>query len=503
MNRAPNRIRLETLLANGTHLWIQGSQDRQISLITSDSRLTNADSLFVAIKGSTRDGHNFITEAYSRGTRVFAIEDESRILKANDATFIVVPNTREFLDQSLCLFYGDPSQDLICIGVTGTNGKTTVTHLVELMLNAQNIPTAVMGTIDHHLGSKTFPTDLTTANPELLQKRIVEFKEEGAKALAMEVSSHALDQKRADSIKFNIAVFTNLTRDHLDYHASMQDYFNSKERLFNELLWKSSKFDRFSIINGDDPYGRWIKSDPQAHVFYYGLHDADFIIRPHSYSFEGTEFSIEFGERNFTIRSKMIGLHNAYNLTAAFAVGAALKLDLDQSVRALESYEGVKGRLERVANSRGLYVFVDYAHTDDALKNVLISLRDIRDQGAKSSKIITVFGCGGDRDRGKRPLMAKVAETFSDQVIVTSDNPRTESPSAIIQEITAGFSESYFRSSVRIEVDRAKAIALALGQAQLGDVVLIAGKGHEDYQILGKEKVHFSDAEVVRSIIIK
>lgn len=496
-----NPTLLKSILESVSHLKVTGQvKDIEISHITSDSRMCIPGSLFVAVKGAARDGHKFISNAYGNGARIFAVEDTANISNFEDAIFILVSNTREFLDQALCVFYQDPSKDLVCIGVTGTNGKTTITHLIELILNAQNLPTAVMGTIDHHLGNKKFPTEMTTPGPELLQKRIYEFKQAGAKALAMEVSSHALHQHRADSIKFDIAVFTNLTRDHLDYHATIQDYFAAKQRLFDDLLWKSSKFDRFAIINGDDFYGRWLKTDRNVQTFYYGQKNSDFLIRLRAHSFEGTEFAVEYNGRRYILNSKMIGLHNVYNLTAAFAVGAALKLDLEICARILEEYPGVPGRLEKIENSKGVHVFVDYAHTDDALKNVLESLKLIKDQASPQSKVITVFGCGGDRDRGKRPIMAKISQEYSDEVIVTSDNPRTEDPTQIINEVLLGFSPDYLQKSVRNVVDRKQAIALALNKSNAGDVVLIAGKGHEDYQIIGKDKIHFSDAEIVREL---
>lgn len=479
------------------------------SSITSDSNQVKQGSVFVAIKGQQSDGHAFIKSALNSGATMVVVENLPKEAKPlsfdlheiEGALALRVQSSREFLDKALHVFYGEPSLEMICIGVTGTNGKTTVTHLIEHILSEQNVAVAVMGTIDHHIGTKKFQTNLTTPSPEILHSRLREFVSAGAKALAMEVSSHALDQRRADSVSFDVAVFTNLSRDHLDYHATMEDYFQTKQRLFDDVMWKSRKSHRVSVINIDDDFGRRIRIAPQTEKITYGTKNSDVRFLVLTRSLEYSEIEISYKDTKYKILSHMVGDHNAYNIAAAFGVACALGLDLDAATKTLSTFKGVAGRLERISNTRELYIYVDYAHTDDALKNVLESLKNLRDRVSPNSKIYTVFGCGGERDKGKRPMMANVAQTFSDLVVVTSDNPRSEEPLTIISDILGGFTPNYKSYSVKVEPDRKKAIALALKLSKPKDIVLIAGKGHEDYQIIGKEKRHFSDVETVREIL--
>ena len=476
------------------------SSNFEIERITSQSGQAGPNSVFVAIAGTKRDGHQFLSEASHLGCSAVIVSRQNAVPPEFTGWVIVVDDTRSALERALHLFWNEPSSKMTCIGVTGTNGKTSSTNMIEAIFNDQGLPTAVMGTIDHHLGSKKFDTDLTTPGPELLYQRMAEFVALGAKALAIEVSSHALSQRRADSVNFDVGLFTNLTRDHLDYHSSMMEYFATKERLFDELLWHSTKADKTAVINFDDEYGRRLRIPDLVRTISFGQSKSDIVFDVIEKTFAGMRVQIDFEGRRYILDTSLIGIHNAYNLAGAFGVAAACRRDLDRAISSLSKFEGVKGRLERVANRRGLYAFVDYAHTDDALKNVLSSLKSLRDEAHPEAKILTVFGCGGDRDRGKRPLMARVAEEFSDFVIVTSDNPRTEEPSAIISEVVAGFSSAFLAGQVHQEVDRRRAIAHALKTAQTGDVVLIAGKGHEDYQILGTKKIHFSDVEAVKEL---
>lgn len=477
--------------------------------ITSDSNQVEQGSVFVAVKGHKLDGHAFTKMAFNKGAELVVVENVPQEAKSLSSAFyeienglvLRVENTREFLDKALHVFYDEPSLEMICIGVTGTNGKTTVTHLIEHILSDQDLAVAVMGTIDHHIGTKKFQTSLTTPGPEVLHRRLREFVSAGAKALAMEVSSHALDQRRSDSVSFDVAVFTNLSRDHLDYHATMEDYFQTKQRLFDDVMWKSRKSHRVSVVNIDDDFGRRIRIAPQTEKITYGTKNSDVRFLILSRSLEFSEIEVSYKDAKYKILSHMVGDHNAYNIAAAFGVACALGLDLDAVAKSLSTFKGVAGRLERISNTRGLYIYVDYAHTDDALKNVLESLKNLRDHVSPSSKIYTVFGCGGDRDKGKRPMMANVAQTFSDCVVVTSDNPRTEDPLTIISDILGGFTPDYKSYSVKVEPDRQKAIELALKLSKPKDIILIAGKGHEDYQIIGKEKRHFSDVETVKEIL--
>ena len=403
-----------------------------------------------------------------------------------------VQDVRSMASLMAARFYGFPSQKLKTIGVTGTNGKTSVTYLTEYLLNQSGIPTAVMGTIDHHLGQKKWPTDLTTPDPVSLQSRLRDFKNSSAEAVVMEVSSHALDQKRVEGVDFDVAVFTNLTRDHLDYHKTMKQYHEAKQRLFTDLMWKSQKSPTTAIINMDDSFGRRTKVSEKALVWTYGQSDCDFQFKVKNFDWMGTRFELKTLEENFVLQIPLLGVHNVYNTVAALAVTCALGVKLEHLIPSLQSFKGIPGRLQKVP-VENKQIFIDYAHTSDALEKVLQMLWDTRKSIQSKSKIWCVFGCGGDRDSGKRPLMAKAAERYSDQVIVTSDNPRTENPGQILNDIEMGFSKTNYK---KIE-NRKEAIHYALKNSAIDDVILIAGKGHEDYQIIGTEKSHFSDYEVV------
>lgn len=482
--------------------------NREVATICFDSRKLASDSVFVAIRGSKVDGHKFLDDAAEAGAIAIVVEEEIVPSRFKGA-IVRVDNSRDALNQLAARFYGQPSEKLFTVGVTGTNGKTTTTHMIEAILNAAGRPTGVIGTIDHHLmlssGLKVWPTELTTPDPLEFQKRLFEFSEAGAKAVALEVSSIGLRQSRTDEVSFDAAVFTNLTRDHLDYHKDMEDYFQAKRRLFTELLEKSGKPRPTAIVNGDDSYGVRLVEDmrgKKATVWSYGIgNDLHLGFRVLEQGFFGTRFHMRtpVGEREFKIA--MPGLHNVYN--AAGAVGAALVagVSLDSCARSLESLLGVKGRLEPVANDKGLFVFVDYAHTDDAIATVLRSLGKVREEAGLKNKIITVFGCGGDRDKGKRPLMMKAAMKGSDLVVVTSDNPRTEEPEAIIRDALAGVEAGALAKTVFSVTDRKLGIRKATELARPGDVIVIAGKGHEDYQIIGTLKHPFSDVEAVKEIL--
>lgn len=464
--------------------------DFVISAITSDSRKVLKDSVFVAIKGTSGDGHSYLQQALANGAGAIVVEDLSKVPRPISAKVLLVDSTRKFLDAAIARFYNNPSLELLSFGVTGTNGKTTTTYLIEHILNQLGSPTAVMGTIDHHFLSESFQTENTTPGPEELHARLRQFVEKGAKSLAMEVSSHALTQNRADSVHFDVVIFTNLTRDHLDYHQDMESYFWSKQLLFDDVLWKSLKADRVSVVNVDDPYGARIRTGPGTRLVTYGRKTSDYQFDVFNASLNGMEYVMRHRGRQFTGNTHLVGTHNLYNIAGALAALSEKGFHIYEAMSALESFYGVPGRLQKVTNAKNRHVFVDYAHTDDALRNVLNALRDVRDTSGSSGKIITVFGCGGDRDKGKRPLMAKVAEELSDFVVVTSDNPRTEDPQKIIDDICTGFSDI---NKLKKLVDRREAIRYALEQSQEGDIVLIAGKGHEDYQILGTQKMNFRD----------
>lgn len=472
----------------------------EITAVTQNTQHVVPGSLFVAVRGAKFDGHQYLSEAMARGAVALVVEDATQIPAGTEIAFQVVSDSREALDQLAAEFYGHPSERMFCFGVTGTNGKTSVTYMLEWVLNKTNIPCGVLGTINHHLGEKVWPSDMTTPETVALQARLAEMKEAGARAIAMEVSSHALSQRRADAVQFNTAIFTNLTRDHLDYHAGMGEYFSSKQRLFTDLMWKSQK-PQFAVVNIDDPWGARLKVASTASIWSYGTTtSAAFCYQVTAVNFNRTDFTLRTPFGDFKSFLPMCGNHNVANAVAVVAACASANIPIERSIEALTTFPGVPGRLQSVPNTKSLHVFVDYAHTPDALENVLSALQAVRRQAGLSSKIWTVFGCGGDRDKGKRPLMAKIAAQGSDYVMVTSDNPRTENAEAILSDIMAGF-ESTDAKKLFSQVNRREAIAYVLKNAAVNDVILIAGKGHEDYQIIGTEKLYFSDFEVAKELM--
>ncbi len=494
---------------------------KDVSSICFDSRLIEKNCIFVAVKGGRADGHQFLGDAVESGAIGLVVEDEAKVPPSFTGAIAVVSDSRIALNRLAARWAGDPASRLFCAGVTGTNGKTTVTYMIECVLRAFGWPTGVIGTINHHLGERVWQTEMTTPDPLSFQRRLQEFEMLGARAVAMEVSSHALKQSRVDEVLFDVAVFTNLTRDHLDYHPNMEDYFLAKARLFGDLLAHSTKQVRHAIINRNDDYGRrlatmtssttiWTYAERVQRVDSEGVGTTEQLSREAELSFEiitqdfaGTRFHLRTPRGERTVLLPMPGVHNVYNATAAIGVGLAAGASLETCAQAMESFGGVPGRLERVVNNKGLHVFVDYAHTDDALRGVLQNLNKVRiasDVKSHGSQLITVFGCGGDRDKGKRPLMMKAALEGSDRVVVTSDNPRTEDPMAIIADAMTGASPDDVKRISR-EPDRRRAIELALSEARVGDVVLVAGKGHETYQQVGIQKLPFSDVAVLREIL--
>lgn len=489
--------------------------------ISFDSRTVKSGDVYVAIRGKKSDGHDFLQTAVDRGAAALIVEDKAKVPTNFSGPIYIVDDTRKTLSQLAAAFYYYPSRDLFTVAVTGTNGKTTTTHLVEAIFNHANKLTGVIGTINHHLGDKVWPTELTTPDSVMFQRRLREFQEEGAKAVALEASSIALTQARVENVDYDCAIFTNLSRDHLDYHASMEDYFHAKLRLFTDLLIKSSKDKRTAIINGDDSYGQKIVDalldlESQLHrlglleikgarrldIWRYGLDGKNLLsAKIITQGFDGTKFHLTcpMGEQEFFL--PLAGQHNVENAMGAIGAALAAGISLQTCAEALKKVRGVNGRLENIHNSRGINVFVDYAHTDDALQRAISALKKIREDAKSNARIITVFGCGGDRDRGKRPLMMKAALANSDYVILTSDNPRTEDPRQIMGDALAGATEDERKHKVHSEVDRKQAIHYALATANKGDVVIIAGKGHETYQQVGTQKFPFSDAEVVKEFV--
>lgn len=473
--------------------------DIEISGLFFDARQAQKQSVFFAIRGSKSDGHQFIPMAIENGAVALVLEDEALVPKYYTGLVLKVKNSREALDQLAAKYYNYPSDKLFCMGVTGTNGKTSITYILEHILNANQKLTGVMGTVNHRVGHRVWDSQMTTPDPVTLQSRLNDFVEEKAFAAALEVSSHALDQNRADSVHFNTVIFTNLTLDHLDYHQSMDHYFASKQKLFTDLMWSSKKFPLFAIINVDDKYGRRLKTAEPVVTWTYGQSESEFQFKIKKMNFQETVFELQtpMETKEFTIF--IPGVHTVYNIVASVLAVLTCGITLDQSAQALLDFKGIPGRLQKVDSLNEKFVFVDYAHTPDALLNTLQSIRKIQEESQHQGRLICVFGCGGDRDKTKRPQMAQIACQQSDLVVITSDNPRTESPEQIIKDIQAGVPTGY--SSVMVEVDRDKAIGLAIAKAQPQDVILIAGKGHEDYQIIGEEKKPFSDFEVARKYL--
>ncbi len=487
---------LQDLLSDTIIISGQEKLTQTITKITSSSKQIDNNSLFIAEKGIRHDGHQFISEAINKKAAAIVLENDSIVVSKYTGVIAKVPSTRKFICELASRFYNYPSSKLFCVGVTGTNGKTSTTYIIEWLLNQNQISTGVIGTINHHLKDKMWETTHTTPDPISLQERLNEFVNEGAKALAIEVSSHALDQFRVNELQFDVAIFTNLTRDHLDYHITMENYFASKNKLFSDLLPQSKKQRKAAFLNGDDPWVQKVEVPVKISKYFFGQnpkHDLYFEILSMEFGFTKFKLISPWGTEIF--KSPLVGLHNVYNVVGAIGACLFKGIKITTIKKNLESFTGIPGRLQLVLNTsaqKQKFIFIDYAHTPDALENVLKSLVKLKTKSHLNSKIITVFGCGGDRDKGKRPLMAAIAETYSDHVIVTSDNPRTEEPIKIIEEIEIGFKDKNYDS---IE-NRKLAIQHALKISNINDVVLIAGKGHETYQIIGKEKFYFNDYEL-------
>ena len=462
------------------------SSDIEIKGIACDSKAVNKDYLFVAVCGTKTDGHKFANEALERGAVAVVIEKD--ILLGDGIAKIYVKDSRAALARIANEFYGRPAEKLRCVGITGTNGKTTISYLMDSIVSAAGHKAGLIGTINYRIGERIIPATNTTPGPVELYNFMSKMLQDSIDHLVMEVSSHSLDQRRVEGIGFAAAIFTNLTGDHLDYHKTMEEYFEAKAKLFEGL-----DSDSYGIINIDDEWGRKLLRRSKCRVMTYGTKQgADFLAGGIELSLNGTGFIIDTPDGRVKVDTKLIGLHNVYNITASVAAGAALGFSPEAIKRGIENVRAVPGRLEAIDCGQPFKVFVDYAHTDDALYNVLSALRPLI-----SERMIVVFGCGGDRDKTKRPRMGKVAGKLADLIIVTSDNPRGEDPKMITDEIVVGIESANYR----VIVDRMQAIGQALSAARAGDCVLIAGKGHETYQVLKNTTVAFDDREVARKIL--
>jgi UDP-N-acetylmuramoyl-L-alanyl-D-glutamate--2,6-diaminopimelate ligase len=446
--------------------------------------------VFVAIKGEKFDGHDFLKKAKDRGALLLVASDKN---KAGDLPCRIVKNTRSELSRLAALFYGEPSKKMQVVGITGTNGKTTTNWMIYHMLLKLEKPSMRHGTFgfETNVNGKIENTEGTMTTPDalVLHKDLATALTEGASAAVLEISSHALAQCRVDDLHFDVAVYTNLTRDHLDYHSGMEEYFNAKAKIFS-LLSKSGKKNKRAVINLDCEYGQRmcdVAKMNNLEIYTYGKSkNSDFYIEDFSQGISGSKIKLTVLGKTFQLNSRFIGYHNAENASAAIASCISLGYAAEKVIDVFSEIPQVPGRLESVGTDQ-IGIFVDYAHTPDALENVLRALKPL----VKNS-LWVLFGCGGDRDKGKRPIMAQISAKYADKVVVTSDNPRTENPEEIIRDIMASNIKLEFK-----DADRRAAIERTIRAAAPGDIVLIAGKGHENYQVLGTEKIHFSDVEEV------
>ncbi len=483
--------------------------DKEVFDVVHDSRKVRAGSLFVAVRGFHSDGHQFIPQAVQKGALAVIAEDGYGVSMSPGTPVITVDDSRRALAILAATFYGHPSRRLMLVGITGTNGKTTTTYLIKSIIEAAGRKAGLIGTIDYRVGDKIYPAPNTTPESLDLQRLLAEMVGLGADSCVMEVSSHALALGRTIGCEFAAAGFTNLTQDHLDFHGSMESYFQAKQLLFAGL-----SPDSYAVINIDDAHAAEITAATRAKVLTTGLSErAD--IRPLGrigHGIQGLSFPVAAPSGTISVESPLVGRHNVYNLLSAIGIGTALGFSPDVIARGIKAMRAVPGRMEKVDEGQPFGVVVDYAHTEDALIRLLEAVREIT-----PGNVITVFGCGGDRDRTKRPKMGAAAVNGSDMIIVTSDNPRTEDPLSVINEIEKGMEATGVRVHVRdlkssaasvvkpycVISDRHEAIAAAIGAAGEGDVVVIAGKGHEDYQIIGGRKIHFDDREVAMEEIRK
>jgi UDP-N-acetylmuramoyl-L-alanyl-D-glutamate--2,6-diaminopimelate ligase len=466
---------------------VHGDMDVEITGIEYDSRRVTSGSLFVAIEGENQDGHSFIPDALKRGASALVLQKD---FKSPSTPMIRVSDSREVLARISAHFFGEPSQGMKMVGITGTNGKTTTSYILKSILDASGIKTGLIGTIDYRIGDVTRRADKTTPESLDLQRILGEMKSSGMEVVVMEVSSHGLAQKRTYGIDFDITLFTNLSRDHLDFHKTMDSYGEAKMKLFEGLSQEKK-----AILNFDDPFSEKIRDRTNAEIITYGLKEgADFRGVIQSFTLQGSEMKVFFNDEEAVIQSRLPGRTNLSNLLGAFALGISMGYSLEEVLMGIREVHDISGRLEPVEAGQPFKVFVDYAHTPDALKKVLLALKELT-----PNKVIVIFGCGGNRDRGKRPIMAKVATENAHFVILTSDNPRNEDPITILNAMKKGIAGGNYE----IIPDRREAIQRGIELAKEGDTILIAGKGHEDYQVIGDEKFPFDDQEVARGILEK
>ena len=462
----------------------------EVKGISCNSKTVKNNFVFVAVKGSKEDGSKYIDEAIASGARAVIVDSPQcpTVHSQKKIPIIRVRDTRKALAKLAAEFYDSPSSKIKVVGITGTNGKTTITYLIEALLKEAGAHPAVIGTINYRFKDKVLPSKNTTPGPVELQSMLAQMSKEGVNFAIMEVSSHALDQDRTQGVIFSSAIFTNLTQDHLDYHKTLASYFQAKAKLFKNLSPSA-----FAVINNDDKQAAALKEITKAKVITFGIEN-DALVKAEDIksSVRHTEFLLSAPKTKINVRTSLIGRHNVYNILAAAAWAQNEGIDTKTIKSAIERFSLVPGRLERIESARHFSVFVDYAHTEDALKNVIRALRHIAEK-----RIIVVFGCGGERDRSKRPKMGRTVTELADYAIITNDNPRSEEPLAIIRDIKKGVRKNNYL----VIPERSEAIKKSLSLAREGDVVLVAGKGHENYQILKDKTIDFSDREAVQQCL--
>ena len=480
---------LKDILYSVTLTSVKGTTDVNVNAIVFDSRKANENSIFVAIKGTAVDGHDFISSVIENGCKIILAEQEVEV--SDEVTLIVTDNTQKALAIMATNFYDNPSAKLKLVGVTGTNGKTTTTTLLFNLFSKLGHKCGLLSTVVNKIGDKDIVSTHTTPDPVALNELLNLMVEEGCSHCFMEVSSHAVHQHRITGLKFTGGVFTNITHDHLDYHKTFQEYIRVKKTFFDNL-----PADAFSLVNVDDKNGMVMLQNTKATKYSFALKSpADYKVKVLENQFSGLVLNLCGTE----VWSRLIGDFNAYNLVAVYAVSELLGEDKLEVLTVLSNLESVEGRFQYTTSEKGITAIVDYAHTPDALENVLKTIDNIR---TKNETVYTVVGCGGDRDKAKRPKMAGIACEMSDKVIITSDNPRSEDPKVIIEEMMEGVEGLHFKKTLSIE-DREQAIKTAVSMAEKGDIILIAGKGHEKYQEIKGVKHHFDDMETVTNLFKK
>lgn len=461
--------------------WI--GKDCEVKDITIDSRSVSEGSVFVAIRGANVDGHEYAKMAEDAGACCIVAEEELSL----NIPCIVYPDTKIALAKIASKFYEKPEEKLHIVGITGTNGKTSVSYFIKKILETNGKKVGIIGTNEILVGDKDVgikSSTPTTPNSLELRKIFAKMLEMGAEYVVMEVSSHALDLHRVEGITYDVGVFTNLTRDHLDYHKTMENYFLAKKKLFS--------ISKFGVINCDDEYGNRIMAEDKSNKISVGIKDGDLLAKDIEIDEKGVKFNVEYMGNEYPVTIPVSGMFSVYNGLCAFGGALGLGLAPSEVAKGLSKTDGVLGRLERVETNTDYSVIIDYAHTPDGLENVLSAVNSF-----KKGRCIAVFGCGGDRDATKRPIMGEIGTKMSDIAIITSDNPRCEDPKKIIEDITAGAVDGRFT----VVENRKEAIQYALSLAQKDDIVLLLGKGQETYQIIGKEKVHFDEREIVKELL--